>query len=248
MTQPHDDPMFDPTAPPAPGAPESPIPLAITADMLAPVERRVDFEKGITYFSPLTLVLMALCIGVYIWELLVGALVSKESIINAGALWREKVLQGQIWRPVTAMFLHGGIDHLIGNCMALYVLGMANEHAFGVARTGLIYLISGICGATLSLLITTGPSVGASGAIFGLQAALVVFLYRYQDRFYVRDKRIAFVLLMWACYTILTGFLSPEIDNFCHIGGFMGGAMMGAILPGRDRVEMTPGFAILPKR
>lgn len=70
-----------------------------------------------------------------------------------------------------------------------------------------------------------GPSVGASGAIFGLTASVVVVLYRYHSRFYLRDKRIGFVLAVWAGYQVLSGFASPYIDNFGHLGGLAGGAL-----------------------
>jgi rhomboid protease GluP len=225
-----------------------PAPIMIDAGMLAPHDRRVDFERGMSYAPPVSLVLIAINIVVFIWELATGALASKNAIIAAGALSRDEVMQGEVWRIVTCMFLHGGIDHLIGNCIALYALGMACEHAFGSARTLAIYFISGLSGSLMSLALTQGHAVGASGAIFGLSAAVVVFLYRYHQQFYLRDKRIAFVLLVWAVYTVGTGFLQPEIDNFCHIGGFVGGAIAGAILPQRSRAEMNEAFAVIVKK
>jgi rhomboid protease GluP len=94
-----------------------------------------------------------------------------------------------------------------------------------------IYLASGLCGSLLSIAMNPGPSIGASGAIFGVSGAVIVFLYKYQSRFFIRDKRVGFVLLIWSAYTVATGFLSPEIDNFAHIGGFIGGALLGALLP-----------------
>jgi len=61
-------------------------------------------------------------------------------------------------------------------------------------------------------------------------AAVVVALYRHQKRFYLRDKRIGFVLLVWAAYQISTGLLSPYIDNYGHLGGFAGGATAAWLL------------------
>jgi rhomboid protease GluP len=95
----------------------------------------------------------------------------------------------------------------------------------------------------MSLLMQPGPAVGASGAIFGLAGALVVFLYRFRHVYYVRDKQIGIVLLAWAVFTIVTGFLDPRIDNFAHLGGFAGGALAALTL--RPRVTpQTPGFAV----
>lgn len=234
--------------PETPNPPDTARPLAITAEMLAPVDQRVDFERGMSYVPPLSIVLIAMCVGAYILELLFGATTSKDAMIRAGALWSDAVMQGQIWRLVSAMFLHASPDHLIGNCLVLYALGMATEHAFGIARALAIYLISGICGSLLSLALTIGPSVGASGAIFGLSGALIVFLYRYHTLFFIRDKRVGIVLLVWAIYTVIVGFATPQVDNFAHIGGFIGGAIVGAILPARIREDMADGIAMRPPR
>jgi hypothetical protein len=59
-----------------------------------------------------------------------------------------------------------------------------------------------------------------------LAAAVVAFHYRNQNRFYVRDKRIGLVLAIWAGYQIVTGFASPMVDNFAHLGGLLGGVVL----------------------
>lgn len=224
-----------------------PQPLVITADMLEPPAPppRIDFERGMSYAPPFTLLLIAVLLVVFGWEVATGAMFSQQSIIDAGALSRPEVLSGEVWRLLTATFLHGGFDHLIGNCFVLYVLGMASEHAFGRVRAAIIYFASALCGSLLSVTLSPGPSVGASGAVFGLAAAVIVFFYRFHNLFFVRDKRVGFVLLAWAIYSVASGFLTPGIDNFAHIGGFTGGAAMGALLPRRDRPELHAAFAIL---
>ena len=226
-------------------------PLLITDEMLLPrqpIETRIDFERGLSYLPPLTLVLIVVNLAIYVWELASGALDSEQALVAAGALVRERVLQGEVFRVVTAMFLHAGVEHLVGNCVVLYVLGMACEHGYGTARTAVIYFASGICGSLLSMTFHPGPSVGASGAIFGLCAAVIIFFLKYQRLFFLRDKRIGFVLLFWAIYSVGTGFLSPQIDNFAHIGGFVGGAIAGAVLPRRSRPELAQAFAVIVKK
>jgi rhomboid protease GluP len=207
--------------------PEPERPLDITPDMLAPGSRgaRVDFERGIRLAPPLVLVLIALNVVMFGWQIAAGALADEESIVAAGALVRERVLAGEVWRLISATFLHGGIDHLLGNALVLYIVGMAVEHGLGLVRTAFVYFASGAAGWALSLTMSPGPSVGASGAIFGLLASVVVMLHRHRDRFHVRDKRIGVVLALWAGYQVVTGFLSPYIDNFAHIGGLAGGAL-----------------------
>jgi rhomboid protease GluP len=110
---------------------------------------------------------------------------------------------------------------------------MACEHAFGAGRYAGIYLASAIGGSTVSALLAPGPSVGASGAIFGLMGAVIAHLIQHQDRFYVRDKRIGIVLLVWAAFILAEGIASPFIDNGAHLGGFLTGIAAGLITPSR---------------
>jgi rhomboid protease GluP len=206
--------------------------LVITPDMLAPGSpgALVDFERRMRAAPPLVLVLIASNLLMYVGEIAAGALADGETIIEAGALVRDRVLAGETWRLISAMFLHGGPDHLIGNLIVLYVVGMAVEHAFGLTRAAVVYFVSGIAGGVLSMTLSPGPSVGASGAIFGLMGSLIVVLYQHRHRFHVRDKRTGFVLIAWALYQVATGFLTPFIDNFAHIGGLIGGAVTALLL------------------
>ncbi|MDP8239504.1 MAG: rhomboid family intramembrane serine protease [Candidatus Hatepunaea meridiana] len=214
-------------------------PILITEDMLVKdndgdeekEHPKIDFEKGMSYFPKLTLLLIIVNTLVYIWEIQTGALLNQASIINAGALYREGVLNGEIWRLGTAIFLHDGFDHLFGNCIVLYILGMACEHAFHPKRTAVIYLVSGLSGSLLSMTLQSTPSVGASGAIFGVMGSVIVFMYKYQNHFFIRNKRIGFILVIWALYTIAGGFTDPYVDNFAHIGGLIGGALVTLYLP-----------------
>lgn len=220
---------------PSEGQPEEPQPceippeeaIVISADMLQaqpPRDTRVDFDRGISYTPRITFTILAVTVGIFIWQVASGALASKESIIAAGALYRPAILDGEVWRLVTAIFLHANFGHLFGNCLMLYILGMACEHAFGGRQFILLYFVAGIGGSVLSVLVHPGPSVGASGAIFGLAGAIIVIIYRYQKLLIFRNKRVGIALLVWAIYAIVSGFATPYIDNFCHIGGFVAGA------------------------
>ncbi len=223
-------------------------PDTITADMFAPAESlpaipphpedgRHDFERGMPMAPALTLGLIVAITVVFILQVSGGSLESKESIIQAGALSRDHVLgragtgAPEVWRLVSAMFLHGSIDHLIGNALALYVLGLACEHAFGFGGLAGIYFLSGIGGSLMSIAMGPGPSVGASGAIFGLMGAAVVFFRKYASLFVLRDSRVGWVLLAWAGYSVATGLLQPYVDNGAHIGGFLSGAAIAAVVP-----------------
>ena len=203
-------------------------PLRITPDML--LSRKVDFERRMGRLPPVTLATLVLLAAIFVVEIRLGALASKEAIIAMGALARERVAAGEYWRLLTAPWLHGGTEHLIGNGIALYILGMVCEAAFGRAQLFVLYVLSGLAGSLVSMLVSVGPSVGASGAIFGLQGAAIVLLRRERDRLLVRDRRVGVVLLIWAIYTIAGGLTDPFIDNGAHIGGALGGALIASRL------------------
>ena len=210
-------------------------PIRITSDMLEaprPVDVRVDFEHGMGYAPPATLTLIVVLGAIFGWQLSTGALASEESIIAAGALVRERVAQGEWWRLLSATVLHGNFEHIVGNAVSLYILGMASEHAFGTRSMLVIYIASGIAGSVLSAAMSPGPSVGASGAICGLMGAVMVLFWKHHSALMVRDKRIGVVVAVWALVTIAAGLVTPMIDNAAHLGGMFGGmAVAWAIRP-----------------
>lgn len=203
-------------------APEPP--LRITPDML--LSRRIDFERRMRRLPPVTVAILMVLVVIFLAEVRVGALASREAIVAMGALARERVVAGEYWRLLTAPWLHGGVDHLVGNGIALFILGMLCEAAFGRAQFVLLYVLSGLAGSVVSLAVSVGPSVGASGAIFGLQGAAIMLFRLHRDRLLVRDRRVGFVLLVWAIYSIVGGLMQPFIDNGAHIGGALGGALI----------------------
>jgi rhomboid protease GluP len=217
--------------PPPPRAEAASQAVLITDSMLA--DTRIDFEHAMRYAAPLTLGLIAFLAAVFAWQVATDALADEASIAAAGALVRERVLAGEVWRMLSAAFLHGGFDHIIGNCISLYVLGLACEHAFGARGMVLLFLGSAVGGSLVSMATSAGPSVGASGAIFGLMGALVLVLHRQRHRILVRDKRIGVVIAAWAGYTFLLGAADPVVDNGAHLGGLLAGAMLGAVMPVR---------------
>ncbi|HXE57337.1 MAG TPA: rhomboid family intramembrane serine protease [Gemmatimonadales bacterium] len=213
----------------APGAESEP--LTISPGMLAEpdVDGRRDFERGMSYAPPLTLALIAANVGVFGWQLASGTLASREAIVAAGALDRGRVLAGEWWRLLSAPFLHGDPVHLLSNLLALYALGMACEHALGTGGMLVVYLTSAVAGSLASIAAGPGPSVGASGAVFGVLGAVVAVLSRHRRDFRVRDRRIGLVLAAWAVYAIGLGFITPFVDNGAHLGGLLAGMAAGSL-------------------
>jgi len=181
-----------------------------------------------------TISLIVLNTVIFFCTVILGFLESESAILKAGALSSELVFQGEVWRLFSAMFLHGSVEHLVGNAIGLYIVGMAAEHAYGRMEMAGVYIVSGLAGSVFSVLLNPGPSVGASGAIFGLLGATIVFFLKYRDWFHLREKRVGNVLLMWAAYSIFTAYFIPFIDNAAHVGGLIGGAFIG--------YSMTPGL------
>jgi len=189
--------------------------------------RKVDFERGMSSTPAFTIALIVANALVFFVTASWGALRSESAILRAGALSRDLVLHGEVWRLASAMFLHGSVEHLFGNAVGLFILGMAAEHAYGRLETVAVYFLSGLGASVFSLVVNPGPSIGASGAIFGLLGAMIVFFYKYKVFLQLRDKRIGHVLLLWAAYSIVTAYFMPFIDNAAHVGGLIVGAFSG---------------------
>jgi rhomboid protease GluP len=127
--------------------------------------------------------------------------------------------------------LHIGLLHIGFNLYALYIVGPEVEMFYGPARFLVIFLISAISGAIASYAFTYGLSAGASTALFGLIGTLVAFFTRNRSVFgemgTARLGNLAFIVLI----NLMIG-LSPgsQVDNFGHIGGFIGGLILGWLL------------------
>lgn len=191
---------------------------------------RVDLEAGMWPVPPATIALMIACAVIYARQLAIHGLANRVRVVESGAMAREEVLRGELWRLVSAGFLHANAEHLIGNLIMLFILGMACEHAFGRGPFLFLYVSTCVTGSLLTMT-SAMPTVGASGAIFGLAGALLSAIAVHRDRIELRDHRVAIVLAVWATYTLVLGLLSPIVSNACHIGGLLGGIALGLCLP-----------------
>lgn len=166
---------------------------------------------------------------------------SGTDLAAAGANERTAVLSGQYWRLLTSMFLHGGFLHLGLNAWGLYQLGTLFERLLGSTRMIATYFLSGIAGSVASIVWTQMPSVGASGAIFGILGALIAFLLKRHNTLSPQGKSILSQLLMWAGINLYLGFEMPNIDNAGHLGGLAAGFLLGLLL--RERGSYRPVVA-----
>ena len=147
-----------------------------------------------------------------------------EQLLLFGAKVNILVAYGQYWRLLTAMFLHIGIMHLFFNSYALYIYGPIVESLFGKAKFIVVYLVSGLTGSLLSYLFSPNNAAGASGAIFGLMGSLLYFRQRNKDIFRRVFGPGLFIII---AFNLFYGFVNVGIDNWGHIGGLIGGYLVG---------------------
>ena len=155
------------------------------------------------------------------------------TLIQFGAYsHRLVVYDGEYWRLITHTFLHGGSLHLLLNMGVLFIVGNLLERLYGGSRFLILYLISAIGGSLATLyFVRDAPSVGASGAIFGLMGALVALGLRHKNQLPRRRNQVfALGLLPFIAFDIFLGFVIPHINNAAHIGGLAVGFAAGLIL------------------
>ncbi|MGE4214582.1 MAG: rhomboid family intramembrane serine protease [Anaerotignaceae bacterium] len=129
----------------------------------------------------------------------------------------------QYYRLITSAFLHSGITHLGYNCLSLYIFGSRAEKYLGKIAYLIIYFLSALGGSIASVYFTGGISVGASGAIFGLIGALIIF--SGSNRREIEGLNF-FTILLWAVVGIAMGFMDIGVDNFAHLGGIAAGLII----------------------
>ncbi|MFB7441909.1 MULTISPECIES: rhomboid family intramembrane serine protease [Streptomyces] len=145
----------------------------------------------------------------------------------------EGVAEGQWYRMLTVMFLHGSYIHILFNMLSLWWIGGPLEAALGRARYLALYLVSGLAGSALTYLVAAPnqPSLGASGAIFGLFGATAVLMRRLNY-----DMRPVIALLV---INLIFTFGWSNIAWQAHIGGLVGGVVVGYAMVHAPRERRT---------
>jgi len=171
-----------------------------------------------------TYAILGLTTFVYLLQMASQFIFGYDLPIALGAKSGDLIRQGQLWRLITPILLHGSILHIGFNMYALFIFGVGLERRFGHVRFIILYLLAGFSGNVLSFLFTSGLSVGSSTSIFGLIAAEGIFLYQNRKLFGEESKRAMGNVISVAAINLLIGFSSGGlIDNWGHIGGLLGG-------------------------
>src|SRR6266545_2895449 len=187
--------------------------------------RRASFEGA---GAKVTRTLIAINVAVYVAELAtgggvngVGSKIYEKGVLIASAFDSSGhlvgVAQGDWWRLITAAFLHYGPFHLLLNMFALYWFGSLLEQRIGSGKFLMLYLVSGLAGSAGALVWSPlTPTVGASGAIFGILGAGLVL---EQQRDYVFGGSALGIIVINLVFT----FSIANISVGGHIGGLVGG-------------------------
>ncbi len=161
------------------------------------------------------------------------------------ALWQLGMTGGLAWQQhwwwtvLTATFLHGGLIHILFNMFAVQrYLPMVVE-LFGTARAFVLYMVAGAAGFLLSNIVAGSSTIGASCAIFGLLAALIVYGRR------TGQMAVTAQLGQLALVMFLFGFFMPNVNNWGHAGGFVGGYVTAELMMASVHKREGPGDVVL---
>lgn len=174
--------------------------------------------------------LIVLCCMAFAWQVSTEDI---ESSTRTFALVPELMEGKQLWGAITYIFMHGGLLHLVGNMLMLYVFGDNIEDIFGRIRYLLFFLICGVSGAFLQVFMQSGSLmvVGASGAIAGVLGAYLVLFPRVKVRMVVLFVpffiQVRYYLIFWIASNFF-GLMNQDgaVALYCHIGGFLCGLLL----------------------
>lgn len=209
--------------------------------------------KSVTGDFSFTTVIFYGCIGIYLVSCLINldqvlapkGLLSlfspgKQELFLMGASGSASLYgEGRWWTPWSAMWLHGGLLHIGFNLYYLRGLSPVVEQLFGLGRTAIIYVLSGVIGfagtSTIGLLAlpvwfsgARGLTVGASASLCGMLGALYAYGRAH------KDWRMQQSIQRTGIFLLVIGLVIPIIDNWAHIFGFLGGWLVATVLKPRE--------------
>jgi membrane associated rhomboid family serine protease len=204
--------------------------------------------------SPTQLITVA-CVGLYVLSLVIdpaGAMrprgpfeifsPSNRALQMLGATGAFPWAGGEWWTLFTAIYLHGGVLHILFNALWIRQLGPAVEELYGPARFFVIFTVAGVAGFVVSNFLGVPFTVGASGSIFGLLGAMVAFGRRRGGAFGAMVLR---QYGQWALLLFILGFFMSGVNNLAHAGGFLGGLAAGLVLSLAERRAETSADHLL---
>lgn len=186
------------------------------------------FKRFATHFPVVTTILL-LQTALFLISMLSGGWSDKLVLVHFGAYTYFGVATGEWWRLITPVFLHMDLIHFLFNSFALYIFGPQLEWMLGRFLFSLGYLLTGIAGNLFTYLLAPSVhmSVGASGSIYGL---LGIYMYLYFFRKGLLHPDVGKGLFALVVINLVFSMLWPQINLAAHLGGFIGGMLLGAPL------------------
>lgn len=191
-----------------------------------------------------TYVLLAANVLIFLYFFSLSA-TGQIHFLDKWAKVNESIRNGQYYRLLSSMFLHLNVTHILLNGYSLYILGRDVEALFGRVRFVVIYFLGGLSASLSSFIFTPAPSLGASGAIFALFGAEMVYFYQHRDLHGAMGRRHLNQLIILLIFNLILGFLPSSVSNFrldtaAHIGGLVGGMILTFLIGPLYGVERDP--------
>ncbi len=214
------------------------LPVRMTPAYAAERLALTTFKSKLATVTPLpwaTYLLIALNVAVFLAMCAAGVGVLKPDFlatIGWGTNFGAYTLDDEPWRVLTSMFIHFGLFHLVSNMVVLYALGRLTERLYGNLRFLALYVFAGLAGSITSLLVHPGlNSAGASGAIYGVAGALLIYVLRFRRELPAAiATRQRNIMIAYLVISLWDASQSRNIDNAAHLGGLAGGLLIGALL------------------
>lgn len=226
-------------------------------------KREVRFAKMLDKPVRLTWVILAINVVLFLAAWGFGEVVLHKGlglsarVLNVGQLTfvsgmklTEQIAAGQWWRLISSAFVHMDWSHILFNGYGLYVLGPIIEKFYGRWRWLVIYFGAAILSALASYVLNDAMSGGASGAIYGLVGASLVFGYKYRSELPERvSKALTSGMLPWVVFGIGIGFLDIlPMDNAAHVGGLVSGGVLASMMKSEAVADTRSKFSDLAMR
>lgn len=189
-------------------------------------KKKINFKKYKVTYTIINLNILVYLIEIIKSRNLID--INIYTLIQMGAKVNILINRGEIYRLITSTFLHGGIMHILFNMSALNIIGKEVEYIYGSKKYILIYILSALSGSLFSYLFNPNSvSVGASGAIFGLLGAMLVFGLKEKNKI---GKQYVKNILETLAINVIIGITISNIDNYAHLGGLIMGVISALIL------------------
>jgi len=191
-------------------------------------------QKNSRLWMP-TYTLIAATVTVYAFTAILSgdAFQTSDSVFRTFGQDNTAILNGEVWRLFSAIFIHANIVHLFGNMFFLLIFGLRAEDMFDVKEYYLIYFLSGLAGGILTFFFWFDAlSVGASGAIFGVLGATMIYVRRAVGQSIMSA-------LVYAFFMFFLNSIGQNVNPLAHLGGLVAGLLIGYALAATRKPKQT---------